>query len=368
MAAIIGDRPVVPDQMRVTQPSRLDALREKVVKYILNRWALVVVSALAAAACFGIFAGLVVGAVGAIIAAVVKKAAPVAPPPTPAVQVPVPVVAQPPAPIVPVPVAPAQVVPVPQNLNVRIFERTLEAIQNGQHIDAALHQQMLGTTRVVQPYGAPLPLPVYRLEPLVFIAPFTTYEMTRRVVQLRRKTLVLDMANAQTPGGAVLRGARGQEEDLCRQTNLYPALTSQPYPIPEHGGILVPNVQFLRNDAYEFAVPFTADVFASAAYDCNLEHGGDRPANQDDYIEGTKEKMRTMFRVGREIGSRALVLSAFGCGAFRNDPVLISRLYREVLDEPEFNGAFDVVAYGIYDPGREMGRNYRIFRLANGLD
>ena len=57
-----------------------------------------------------------------------------------------------------------------------------------------------------------------------------------------------------------------------------------------------------------------------------------------------------MLRSAIQNGNRTLVLSAFGCGAFRNDPNFIAAAYRRIFAEPEFAGAFDVVAFGIYDP------------------
>ena len=45
----------------------------------------------------------------------------------------------------------------------------------------------------------------------------------------------------------------------------------------------------------------------------------------------------------------ALVLSAFGCGAFGNPPSDIARLFAEVLGEPEFAQAFKGISFAIID-------------------
>lgn len=96
--------------------------------------------------------------------------------------------------------------------------------------------------------------------------------MLQRLVNEGRRPLVLDMANGAVPGGAVLGGSNAQEETLCRQSTLYPALKKLNYPLPEFGGAFVPHVQFFRDDAYKGIRPLVVDVFASAAYDCNLSH------------------------------------------------------------------------------------------------
>ena len=67
-------------------------------------------------------------------------------------------------------------------------------------------------------------------------------------------------------------------------------------------------------------------------------------------------------QIGYHNGHDALVLSAFGCGAFGNPPADIARLFHEVLGEPEFTaagtgrGCFKHVSFAVIDDqnaGRE---------------
>ncbi len=46
-------------------------------------------------------------------------------------------------------------------------------------------------------------------------------------------------------------------------------------------------------------------------------------------------------------GFDGIVLSAFGCGAFRNPPDHIARLFKSVCDE--FTGCFRVIAFAILE-------------------
>lgn len=203
----------------------------------------------------------------------------------------------------------------------------------------------------------------------------TTFQMTQTLVRQGYHPLVLDMANATRAGGATLEGAASQEETLCRQSNLFTALTvaaqSDYYPLPECGGILIKGVTFFRDDNYDFLQePFQADIFASAAYDSNLAHqpspdghrGYDRPENDSDYEYGMKAKMRTLLYVALENGHDALVLGAFGCGAFRNDPAKVSSWYKEVLNEPVFRHAFKVVAFAIIHDEGDLHGNFAVFQ------
>lgn len=140
-------------------------------------------------------------------------------------------------------------------------------------------------------------------------------------------------------------------------------------PVKEYGGILIKSVTFFRNDLYDFfATRFQADVFASAAYDCNKNHkpivekylsGYDKPEKDIDYENGMKAKIRASCRAARENGNDALVFSAFGCGAFKNDPKIISQWYKEVFVEIEFQDVFKFVVFAIIP---EDSQNFTAFQ------
>jgi uncharacterized protein (TIGR02452 family) len=58
---------------------------------------------------------------------------------------------------------------------------------------------------------------------------------------------------------------------------------------------------------------------------------------------------------------RCLVLGAWGCGVFRNDPVEVAQAFAGALDR--FVGSFDRVVFAIHDPG---GANMRAFERQFG--
>lgn len=63
----------------------------------------------------------------------------------------------------------------------------------------------------------------------------------------------------------------------------------------------------------------------------------------------TTNKMRMMIRVAILKKHTCLVLSAYGCGAFKNPPNVIARLFKEIMDEKEFKGQFEYIAFSIID-------------------
>ena len=55
-------------------------------------------------------------------------------------------------------------------------------------------------------------------------------------------------------------------------------------------------------------------------------------------------KIRTIFRIGIENGHDALVLGAFGCGAYKLLPIEVAPLFRRVMEESEFKNIADALA------------------------
>ncbi len=202
-----------------------------------------------------------------------------------------------------------------------------------------------------------------------------TFDAAKKL--LSSKPAVLDMANEITPGGGPHYGCLAQEEQCCyRSPNLFTALVrakqaicganwfhhgdakhNTPF-ITETGAVYVPKVKVIRKseaEKYELSKPediFSVDVIVSAAYDLG---GTKKSAN---YVAGTMEKIRTQLRVALLNGHDTLLLSAFGCGAFKNNSNEVSGFYKEVFNEPEFKGAFKLVVFSIFGGGD----NYKTFK------
>lgn len=69
----------------------------------------------------------------------------------------------------------------------------------------------------------------------------------------------------------------------------------------------------------------------------------------DHLVGPIKNKIRTIFRIGLVHGHDSLVLGALGCGAFRNPPRRVARLFHEVMDEPEFKNRYRLIVFAILD-------------------
>lgn len=196
---------------------------------------------------------------------------------------------------------------------------------------------------------------------------------------------VLNMASRQNPGGGVYSGAGAQEENLFRRTNLFRSmfqfapyaaqygLKKSPFQYPldmNFGGVYTPDATVFRGteqDGYPlldeyFQMSFIA-VAAMNRPDLDME-GFIAPH----LIEGVKNKMRTIFRIGLLKGHDALILGAAGCGAFRNPPAHIARLFHEVMEEEEFKNRYKLISFAILEDHNSGHKhnpkgNYMPFKL-----
>ena len=66
-------------------------------------------------------------------------------------------------------------------------------------------------------------------------------------------------------------------------------------------------------------------------------------------VEPIKNKIRTIFRLGIANGHDSLVLGALGCGAFRNPPRHVARLFHEVMLEEEFKNKYRHIVFAILE-------------------
>ena len=62
-------------------------------------------------------------------------------------------------------------------------------------------------------------------------------------------------------------------------------------------------------------------------------------------------RMALALAIFAEQGARNLVLGAYGCGVFRNDPYLIAAWWKELLAE-RVGGCFDFVFHAVLDRSR----------------
>ena len=143
------------------------------------------------------------------------------------------------------------------------------------------------------------------------------------------RVLVLNMANAERPGGGFLSGAKAQEEDLFRCSNLSKTLTEDLYPMLGTDIIYSPKVHILRDVQYKEiqSLPEVGFVSIAAHQNPYINPYGMLPNSIYDI---TKCKIHMMFHLASIQKYECLVLGALGCGAFNNPPHQIAKMFCEI--------------------------------------
>jgi uncharacterized protein (TIGR02452 family) len=171
---------------------------------------------------------------------------------------------------------------------------------------------------------------------------------------------VLNFASARNPGGGWLNGAQAQEEALCRASALGACLLEVPRFYEHHRThrdpfytdrvIHSPGVPVFRDDRGRLLdEPCTAGFLTAAAPNAGVvlrtapERAGEIPG-------ALARRAERVLETAAAHGYRRLVLGAWGCGVFRNDPGQVAGAFHGLLGPGgRFAEVFDHVVFGVLD-------------------
>lgn len=167
----------------------------------------------------------------------------------------------------------------------------------------------------------------------------------------------LNFASARNPGGGYVGGAKAQEEDLCRNALLYPCLLrapdyyaahrASPDLLYSHRVIWSPGVPVHRgDDGRLLAEPYPISFLTSPAPNAGEVLRRD-PDARDRIRRALQERAGRVLDVAAHHGARRLVLGAWGCGVFRNDPREVAEAFHARLTASP--GLFDQVVFAVWD-------------------
>ncbi|MBD0737097.1 TIGR02452 family protein [Streptomyces sp. CBMA29] len=171
---------------------------------------------------------------------------------------------------------------------------------------------------------------------------------------------VLNFASARNPGGGYVKGAQAQEEALCRSSALYPCLLRAPGFYAHHRAdtdvfysdrvIHSPAVPVFRDDRGTLLdVPYAVGFLTSPAPNAGVIA---RTTPERTPLVGAALDARAerVLEVAAVHGYRRLVLGAWGCGVFMNDPARVAAAFARLLTgDGRFVGAFDQAVFAVLD-------------------
>ena len=256
--------------------------------------------------------------------------------------------------------------------NVAIAKETIGILKqkhytnlNGVKVDisASLDAAVDGTTL----YQGPLPNKDYATHsPTIEVTNETTANAAARLINLGKDVVALNFASARNQGGGFLSGALAQEEALCRCSGLYACLKRKPVFYNEN--IMCDDTFYTDNILYSPKVPwFRAEnhTFLEAPFEVSIITA---PAPNLSTLkqEGLQNKIKAIIRertikilqVAEANGHKNIVLGAWGCGAFGNDPKMVAEAFKLALEKVP---TFEHVTFAVYDT-REPPVLYETFK------
>jgi len=237
-----------------------------------------------------------------------------------------------------------------QGQNVSIADALAYAVQNSIHYRAETLREI-----AVRPVDAASRTTRFQ------VANESTLAGARRLIEQGfDDVLCLNFASARNPGGGFLGGSEAQEESLAKSSGLYPCIeqmmdmytanremTSCVY---KDDMIYSPKVPVFRDDAYQYLdAPYLLSMVTAPA----VNRGAiarNEPQRLPELGDIMLKRIELLLALAKYHGHRALVLGAWGCGVFGNDPKeMASWFAQHLLHNPAFQNAFDVVSFAVLD-------------------
>lgn len=199
------------------------------------------------------------------------------------------------------------------------------------------------------------------------------------------KIAVLNFASATNPGGGVRTGSSAQEESLCRCSTLYPTLTQEWLWQAYYGKnrdahdnlhtdacIYSPGIVICKTDETYPERMAEKDWVSVDVISCAAPNLRRKPSNSNNPEYGRAvsisdaglyslhlKRAEHILHIAATNGADALVLGAFGCGAFANDPQVVAKAYKDALTD--YKRYFRFIEFAVYCRESET-ENYNAFK------
>ncbi|WP_371574277.1 TIGR02452 family protein [Streptomyces sp. NBC_01314] len=198
------------------------------------------------------------------------------------------------------------------------------------------------------------------VKPTIEVTGESSLEAAHRLTATDAPVAVLNFSSARNPGGGYLNGAQAQEEALCRASALYTCVREAPAFYAHHRThrdpfytdrvIHSPAVPVFRDDRGALLdTPYTTGFLTSAAPNASVVLRT-TPERAPELPRALAVRAERVLETAAAHGYRRLVLGAWGCGVFGNDPTQVAAAFRALLmDGGRFDGTFEHVVFGVLD-------------------
>ena len=278
--------------------------------------------------------------------------------------------------------------------NIEVFNDTEKLCKSNPRLLASVKKATSGQKLFLE--GTPIParnravaeMAIYADPANVVVSSKRTYEAA--AAYKGQRVAVLNFASASNPGGGVVTGAGAQEECLCRCSGLYFSLNTpdmwagfyEPHrrahdPIHNDDIIFTPQVTVFKTDTATPRLMPEAEWYDVDVITCAAPNLRERPTNRYNTGVGDRQalltdkellalhekRLRRILDVAVSEGCETIILGAFGCGAFQNNPEVVALANRNVIGD--YLRGFRTIEYAVYCSPHD-DRNFKIFKRVLG--
>lgn len=233
---------------------------------------------------------------------------------------------------------------------------------HGHHVDiramrdAATQGRVAYRPGMISQVGAPRHAQVH-----TFVTNQTTLAVAEARLAQGYRVAIFNLASAVSPGGGWLKGSQAQEESLARASVLVHTIrddefyfdqTHQRNPFYNDTVIVSPGVPFFRRHNGQFVdTPWQADVITSAAVHAKAVRKY-MPYREGEIVPIMRQRTQKVFQLATTLDADILILGAWGCGAFGNDPEVIAQIMEDTMQVVDMRRfvAIDYAVVDLYDP------------------
>lgn len=163
---------------------------------------------------------------------------------------------------------------------------------------------------------------------------------------------ILNFASFKNPGGMFLNGSIAQEESLCHQSILFNVLENFKHTfynenkknlnngLYNNNLIYSKDILFIKDDNKKFADVITC-ASPNRKFACNRYNISDYQCYSSMY-----SRIYTILASAKKNHVKTLILGAYGCGVFGNDPNMVACIFKFLLLK-YFNNNFENVIFAI---------------------
>lgn len=168
------------------------------------------------------------------------------------------------------------------------------------------------------------------------------------------RNAVLNFSSYKNPGGMFINGSKAQEECLCHESFLYNVL-SQKNDFYEWNNKHKHKALYLNRALYSPSIIFIKDVGSEILYkhcDVITCASPNKSAAQkyqgvsdEENTESLRSRIKFVLDIAKDNGVKTLILGAYGCGVFGQNPIEVASIFKEYLETT--HKCFDTVVFAI---------------------